>query len=42
MTLNKHSIFNDGKRPTEERECSEHGSYTATKFIGDHWTEVPK
>ena len=42
MTLSKHSIFADKERPTEERECPEHGAYTATNFLGEHWTECPQ
>ena len=30
------------ERPTEERNCSEHGAYTSTNFIGEHWTVCPK
>ena len=29
-------------RPTEERICPEHGAYTATNFLGEHWTACPK
>ena len=32
----------DKDRPTEERNCSEHGAYTATNFLGEHWTACPK
>ena len=39
MSLQK--ILNQ-ERPTEERICSEHGAYTSTNFIGEHWTECPK
>ena len=28
-------------RPTEERNCSEHGAYTSTNFMGEHWSECP-
>ena len=30
------------ERPTEERNCPEHGAYTSTNFIGEHWTVCPK
>ena len=30
------------KRPTEERICPKHGSYTSTNYLGEHWTECPK
>ena len=30
------------ERPTEKRECSEHGAYTATNFLGEHWTGCPQ
>jgi len=39
MTLKK---LIDKDRPTEERNCSEHGAYTATNFLGEHWTACPK
>ncbi len=32
----------DKDRPTEERNCPEHGAYTATNFLGEHWTACPK
>ena len=32
----------DKNRPTEERICPEHGAYTATNFLGEHWTACPK
>jgi len=32
----------DKDRPTEERICPEHGAYTATNFLGEHWTACPK
>jgi len=32
----------DKDRPTEERVCDDHGAYTATNFVGDHWTYCPK
>ena len=32
----------DKDRPTEERVCPEHGAYTATNFLGEHWTACPK
>ena len=28
-------------RPTEERICAKHGAYTATNFMGEHWSECP-
>ena len=28
-------------RPTEQRNCKRHGTYTSTNFIGDYWTECP-
>jgi len=30
------------ERPTEKRNCPEHGAYTSTNFIGEHWTVCPK
>ena len=39
MTLKK---LIDKDRPTEERVCPEHGAYTATNFLGEHWTACPK
>lgn len=39
MTLKK---LIDKDRPTEERICPEHGAYTATNFLGEHWTACPK
>ena len=39
MTLKK---LIDKDRPTEERNCPEHGAYTATNFLGEHWTACPK
>tara|TARA_B100000214_G_scaffold234871_1_gene171662 strand:- start:267 stop:1043 length:777 start_codon:yes stop_codon:yes gene_type:complete len=30
------------ERPSEERNCSEHGAYTSTNFLGEHWTACPK
>ena len=39
MSLQK--ILNQ-ERPTEERNCPEHGAYTSTNFIGEHWTVCPK
>ena len=39
MTLKK---LIDKDRPTEERICPEHGAYTATNFLGEHWTGCPK
>ena len=34
-----HKLIKD--RPTEERNCSEHGAYTSTNFMGEHWSECP-
>ena len=39
MSLQK--VLNQ-ERPTEERNCSEHGAYTSTNYIHDYWTECPK
>ena len=39
MTLKK---LIDKDRPTEERVCPEHGAYTATNFLGEHWTGCPE
>ena len=39
MSLQK--VLNQ-ERPTEERNCSKHGAYTSTNFIGEHWTACPK
>ena len=39
MTLKK---LIDKDRPTEERICPEHGAYTATNFLGEHWTGCPE
>tara|TARA_R100000231_G_scaffold804_1_gene1464 strand:- start:34 stop:807 length:774 start_codon:yes stop_codon:yes gene_type:complete len=37
MILNK--LIKD--RPKEKRNCSEHGAYTSTNFMGEHWSECP-
>ena len=39
MSLQK--ILNQ-ERPTEERNCPEHGAYTSTNYIRDYWTECPE
>ena len=39
MTLKK---LLDKDRPTEERVCDEHGAYTSTNFVGEHWTHCPQ
>ena len=39
MTLKK---LLDKDRPTEERVCDEHGAYTSTNFVGEHWTHRPQ
>jgi len=38
MSLDK--VINQD-RPTEQRNCKRHGTYTSTNFIGDYWTECP-
>ena len=39
MTLKK---LIEKERPTEERVCPDHGAYTATNFLGEHWTGCPQ
>ena len=39
MSLNK--LINKD-RPTEIKNCKEHGDYTSTNFFGEHWTACPK